>query len=81
MTSLLKDHYTKVYFYLLDVINTCDKPKTKQQRLRLESKSSPQVEKYEPPHRRKKKSNGYDTWLHRCTWIPKTTKLKVEEPS
>lgn len=55
MKSLLKYHYKKVYFYLLDVINTCDEPKTKQRRLRLKSKSSPQVEKYEPSHRRKKK--------------------------
>lgn len=55
------------------------KPKPEKLILRIEPEPPPQVQKYEPPHRKKKKkSNGYKRWLDKWEWTPKTIESKVE---
>lgn len=39
-----------------------------------------QVQKYEPPHgKKKRKSNGYEKWVDKWAWTSKTIKSKFEE--
>ena len=62
------------------MVGEITKPKLEKLILRIDPEPPPQVQKNEPPHRRKKrKDEGYVRWLDKWPWKPKTIKNSIEE--
>ena len=82
----LKDHATRkinsfqrgrLAFEVVDEINN---PKLEKVILKVDPEPPLQVQKKEPPHRRKKrKCEGYMRWLDKWPWKTTTTKSSIEE--
>ena len=65
-----------------EVVDEITKPKLEKLILRIDPEPPPQVQKNEPPHRRKKrKGEGYVRWLDKWPWKMTTTKSSTEESS
>ena len=63
-----------------EVVDKITKPKLEKMILRIDPEPPPQVQKNEPPHRRKKrKGEGYVRWLDKWPWKTKIIKSSTEE--
>ena len=63
-----------------EVVDEITKPKLEKLILRIDPEPPPQVQKNEPPHRRKKrKGEGYVRWLDKWPWKTMITKSSMEE--
>lgn len=82
----LEDHKTREIVCVkrgrLDFEVVDERIETKPEKLILmiEAEPSPQVQKNEPPCRRKqRKFEGYQRWLDKCPWKTKIIKILIED--
>ena len=62
------------------MVDEITKPKIEKMILKIDPEPPPQVQKNEPPHRRKKrKGEGYVRWLDKWPWKTTITKSSTEE--